>query len=342
MPEMTRPAGPERTKESLSTNDPRLLSRAEFLRLAAAAGAGLGGIVTAGTSVHATGHRNRIDTPVLTSAQVAPTYIELQLCAPAGRGATGLPGGFSIQRMTQADFVANGGWFASNDPRLCKASFSGRPCASRYDLRPGGCVTVRIGDLLLDTGASANCTGALVCDTAYVFRAFGHATSRLYRSAFTADVLTTTAQCSSDSNCTLSSCYWPWAFPVSANCVGFPTNGDFPWPVDTLFLGTVSYTICDMVATMRTFFEGPNAENALITIARQLIPVKLNIARGADGTDVAQAVLDADALIADLVVPPKGTGYIATSAATNALAQALNDFNAGFTGPGNCGANCPD
>ena len=60
--------------------------------------------------VQATGHRNRIDTPVLTSAQVAPAYIELQLCAPSGRGATGLPGGFSIQRMTQADFDANGGW----------------------------------------------------------------------------------------------------------------------------------------------------------------------------------------------------------------------------------------
>jgi hypothetical protein len=40
-------------------------------------------------------------------------------------GASGAPAGFSVQWMTAADHAANGGtWYTSDDPRLCKASFS--------------------------------------------------------------------------------------------------------------------------------------------------------------------------------------------------------------------------
>jgi hypothetical protein len=45
-------------------------------------------------------------------------------------------------------------WFDSDDARLCKASFSGNANLSRYNLLPGQCVIIRVGDILLDSGAS--------------------------------------------------------------------------------------------------------------------------------------------------------------------------------------------
>jgi hypothetical protein len=64
--------------------------------------------------------------------------------------------------MTAPDYAANGNaWYSSEDPRLCKASFSGNARASRYRLAAGACVTVSLGDLLFDNGASADCVAAL-------------------------------------------------------------------------------------------------------------------------------------------------------------------------------------
>lgn len=87
---------------------------------------------------------------------------------------TGAPAGFSVQWMSEADLAANGGvWYSSDDPSLCKAAFSGNANGSRYALDAGASVTLTIGDLLMDNGASLeNSTDGLNCGTNYVFRVF--------------------------------------------------------------------------------------------------------------------------------------------------------------------------
>ena len=313
----------------------RKLSRAHFLRIASAAGFGIGAVVVGSnlTPARTAVKKAKVDTPILSCGQVAQGYVEIEVCASAGPDATGLPAGFSLQNMTQSELIANGGWYESDDPRLCKASFSGEAFASRYDLTPGECVTVRMGDLLLDNGVSTNCGDPLVCNTTYVFRAFGHANSVFNRSDFTTDLFCTTAPCDARVVCTSPWCFWADHFPASAGCSTAPVV-DYPWPVTSLTLGSINYSICELVSILNSnLFSTPNA---LILIARELIAVKLNIARGADGSAVTQAESDADAVIGSLVVPPVGDGFIAQTSSTAALIESLGDYNYGRTGPGPC------
>ncbi len=122
--------------------------------------------------------------------------------------------------------------------------------------------------------------------------------------------------------------------PPDGGCTftqGFWKNHPEVWPVSSLTLGTVSYTD-DQLGDI---FDQPVAGNGLISLAHQLIAAKLNIASGADPTDISQAIADADALIDGLVVPPVGSGFLAP-ADTSDLVDALTDFNEGLTGPGHC------
>src|SRR5437868_2758422 len=147
--------------------------------------------------VAAAGQKPPIATPQISCAGGTQVSRSITICASnSGAGATGLPAGFSLQWMTCDDYAANSNqWFTSEDPRLSKASFSGNANSSRYNLVPGECVTVNIGDLLLDSGASTNSVGSLSCGKCYVFRAFGHATSELNRSAFTSNLNCSTLDC---------------------------------------------------------------------------------------------------------------------------------------------------
>jgi hypothetical protein len=70
-------------------------------------------------------------------------------------------------------------------------------------------------------------------------------------------------------------------------------------------------------------------------LAHQLIAAKLNVANGADDTAVAAGIAAADALIGGLVVPPVGSGSLASSA-TSALTETLTSYNEGLIGPGHC------
>ena len=118
-------------------------------------------------------------------------------------GASGAPAGFTLQWMKLSDWEANGGaWYSSDDPRLCKMSFSGQPSFSgnagptRWELGAFGEVDLRIGDTFFDeTGVSGaladDGTGhftqpdcQLECGTEYVFRAFAHASRFNGRSCF--------------------------------------------------------------------------------------------------------------------------------------------------------------
>ena len=229
--------------------------------------------------------------------------------------------------MTLADYVALGNrWPLTSEvpnaqgPSFCKANFSGIVPSSGcipYNLHPGQSVTVTIGDdSLYDSCAvSSPCSGApLLCNTAYVFRASAlDATGQLRVSeTITCGTLTCVG-----SPCTYTQGYWR-------------THPD-AWPVTSLTLGTVTYQAAELMAIL----DNPAQGNGLVILAHQLIAAKLNIANGADPSDVQQTIIDADAITGGLVIPPIGNGYL-PSEQTSALTETLTEYNEGTIGPGHC------
>ena len=308
------------------------------------------------TNAHASAATQaRIDTPQIFCASSTPTSINITVCAQnTGTESTGLPAGFSLQWMTCADFAANGNrWLESDDPRLCKASFSGNAHSSRYRLGPGACVTVNVGNFLFDEGFSTSCTGALQCGTCYVFRAFAHATSTLSRSNFTSDLSCSTPDCDSQCEdgdscefcncCVIDAIHWPTEGPPG--CAVFTRN---QWPVTSLTLGTLTYTDLELCEILNT----PANVNGLIALAQELIAAKLNqisINNQLQGLGVslcsgytceevamiARCIADADALIGSLVIPPHGNGFL-DSTATASLITCLHTFNGSELGVDGC------
>lgn len=272
------------------------------------------------------GPKPKLSTPTITCAGSTQTSINIQVCA----GATGLPNGFSLDWLKQADYVANGNtWLPDANPLACSAGFSGSANLSRYNLGPFECVTVDVGDFLFDNGASTNCANPLECGTKYVFRAFGHGDNTYNRSDNTTVLTCATLDCGHAASCTLTQGYWKTHGVVPTG------NNTYAWPdsvkANGLTLGTAGYTASDLLGILNK----PAAGNGLIALAHQLIAAKLNIAAGADPTVVAADIATADALIGGLVVPPIGAGYLAPSL-TSGLVTALGNYNEGATGPGHC------
>jgi hypothetical protein len=106
---------------------------------------------------------------------------------------------------------------------------------------------------------------------------------------------------------------------------GFWKNHPDQWPVTELQLGNVTYTQQQLLDILHEPVRG----NGLLILAHQLIAAKLNIAAGADGSCIQQAIAEADALIGDLVIPPVGNGYLSPRDAAP-LAGILGQFNEGF------------
>jgi hypothetical protein len=280
--------------------------------------------------------KTKMDTPTIQCGATSPTTINVIVCA----GATGAPAGFSIQWMTAADYAIYGWPADSGCPpdingnptcgtSFCKASFSGVPGCSSYNLGAGQCVEVQIGDNLFDAcGASSTCVNQpLVCNTTYVFRAFAHANSSLNRSDFSTNLSCTTAPCGGGDTggCTFTQGYWKTHGPI-------PTGNNVnEWDVTNLTLGTVNYTDLQLQA----IFDTPAGGNGLVSLAHQLIAAKLNIANGANDSAIAATIASADALIGGLVIPPVGGGVL-SPAATSSLTAALTAFNEGTIGPGHC------
>lgn len=133
----------------------------------------------------------------------------------------------------------------------------------------------------------------------------------------------TTNPITEQGDCTLTQGYWK--------------NHPSEWPINSVQLGAVTYTKTEALS----IFSQPVNGNGLVSLAHQLLAAKLNVASGASNTVVSE-IAQADTVIGGLVVPPVGTGYLATSA-TSGLAQALDDYNTGATGPGHCdGVGKPD
>jgi hypothetical protein len=266
----------------------------------------------------------KLAAPTISCAGATQTSINIQVCA----GANGLPAGFTLQWMKAADYVANGNTW-SEDPLACSAGFAGEANLSRYNLGPGECVTVNVGDFLFDNGASTNCPGGLECGTRYVFRSFGHGNSAYVRSDNTAVLTCATLDCGHVASCTLTQGYWKTHGYLPAG------NNLYTWPdlvkANGLTLGARKYTPEELLAILNT----PAAGNGLIALAHQLIATKLNLAAGADPTAIAGDVATADALIGSLVVPPIGSDSLKPTI-TSGLTTALANYNEGATGPGHC------
>ena len=78
---------------------------------------------------------------------------------------------------------------------------------------------------------------------------------------------------------------------------GYWKNNSNAWPVNSLTLGSQSYTKAELITILKTRIgSGPRADASLI-LADQLIAAKLNIANGADGTLVTSTIADADAVL---------------------------------------------
>ena len=289
--------------------------------------------------------KTKVDTPIASATGATQSSLDITVCAATGIGATGLPAGFSLQWMEFSIFTGVWPLFDTLSPNFCKASFSGNANQSTYNLLPGQCAEVEIGSFLYDeNGASSTCIQDLTCGTSYVFRAFGHATSKLTRSDYTANFIGTTDSCGGinqfcqpfgtpfdtegGGSCAVTLGYWKTHSdavcaidPASPLCVA--------WPVTSLTLGTVSYDQAQLCASLNT----PGSGNGLIILAHQLIAAKLNVANGSVDF-VASAIAAGDALIGGLVIPPVGSGSLSpgTTAATTAILDEYN--NGGFFGAG--------
>ena len=260
------------------------------------------------------GKSGRFDTPAVTCGTASGASIAVVVKA----GPSGASAGFSVQWISTADYDAFGWENASTlAPSYCAASFSGNANGSNYNLGPNESIAVKIGEMLLDSGASTSCNFALDCGRTYVFRTFAHATSTTNRSEFSQGTSCSTLACA-PVGCTYTQAYW------KTHLV----------PGTTITLGNVIYSDAQMLAILSMT---PPASDGLVSLADQLIAAKLNIANGADASAIAPTVASADALIGDLVigvdsVPP---------AVTSTLTAALTSYNEGATGPGHCSDEVP-
>lgn len=241
-----------------------------------------------------------IDPLTLSCAGATLNSISINACA----GPSGAPGGFQVQFMKYADYL-NLGW---SNP--CVRVFNGN-ANSNYSLGPNACVVVTIS-ALPNPDPNNPCETALEECTAYIFRArpLGAGAGNTNWS----NELQCTTECP---QCTYSQGYWK--------------NHADVWPVQSLMLGTTSYTKAQLLDIFNTPVQG----NGLISLSHQLIAAKLNIANGASASAVAATILSADALIGALIVPPVGSGWL-DPATTGSLTQILDDYNNGVIGPGHC------
>jgi len=278
------------------------------------------------------------DTPVVSCGDASLASITLNVCG----GPSGAPAGLTIQWKKKSDWEVSG-W--ADDGTLCKLSLSGQPSLqhpdkSRWELLPGECETIVIGDINFDeTGVSGTCMDPLECGTEYVFRWFAHAGRGLGRSDWGGDLVCKTDPCPPPGDrCTYSQGYWK-NHGGPAGCNGAPVNPPDPsWPASVLSngmnIGNVHYSAAQLCA----IFNKSAAGNGLISLAHQYIAARLNLANnGPTCAEVAGALTAADILIGNQVVPPIGSGSIPPGV-TSGLTNLLTAYNEGDLPA--CGPHC--
>jgi hypothetical protein len=272
-----------------------------------------------------------LDTPTVTVIDQGFAKAVLNVTA----GESGAPYGFTVWWMKESDYIANGNQMTYYPSSIQgAASFTGVPTLNTWNgtllsfvLEPNQTAKIEIGDLFDETGVESNMLmQELEPGTSYVFCASANAQGFDYApdSGFSSDV---DAQTLTGQDCTYSHGFWKTHGP------GECQNGNNPnmWPVTGFNLGNVFYTDLELCEILNE----PTHGNGLVSMARQLIATKLNIANGADPSDIAATVAEADQQIGNLVVPPIGEGYIHPSQ-TSSKTQMLDDYNNGIIGPGYC------
>ena len=119
---------------------------------------------------------------------------------------------------------------------------------------------------------------------------------------------------------------------------GYWKNNPDAWPVNSLTLGSQTYTETELLTTLKTRIgSGPKADASLI-LADQLIAAKLNIANGADGTPVSSTITHADSVLSGFSgkLPYKVRTSTANGQAMVNDAATLESFNNGALTAG-CG-----
>lgn len=96
-----------------------------------------------------------------------------------------------------------------------------------------------------------------------------------------------------------------------------------------LSLGNRTYTATEMAS----IFNTPAGGNALISLAHQLMAAKLNILNGTNNSQVGTFITQAENLIANLIIPPIGSDFVANSSTLgqqmDVVKTALDDYNNG-------------
>jgi hypothetical protein len=279
------------------------------IALAVMAVAALGSVMPAAA-------QNVLDTPSVHFVSNSRSSITLEVEA----GASGAPAGFVVEWMKKSDFDALGGWPADeNDYRIIYCQFYGVPTwhvsTGNYVLPAGGKVQVVVGDIFDETGLYANYDGELGDASEYVIRVHAEGNTDATESPRSADVWASTS--TPLQNCTYTQGFWK-THPEA-------------WPVGSLTLGTTTYSAAQLLQILNTQAQG----NGLLILAHQLIAALLNQDDGADVSSVQTDITNAQNLIGNLVIPPIGGDSLPSDAVTS-IANDLNDYNTGVTGPGHC------
>ena len=113
---------------------------------------------------------------------------------------------------------------------------------------------------------------------------------------------------------------------------GYWKNHPEAWPVNSLILGSETYTQMELLQILNT----PSGGDASLKLAVQLIAARLNIANGSDPTPISSTLTHADSLLSMFsgqlpynVKPSSATGQMMVSDANT-----LYDYNNGLLTPG--------
>lgn len=269
-----------------------------------------------------------LDTPTMT--QVGGGFFRIDLDVHAG--GSGAPNGFGIQWMKKADFLAYG-WPADEyDPLAAYCSFTGDPTlntdarSTTYRLASDGVIGVQMGDLFDETGLYGSYLDQ-VEPGEYAFRVWaeGDGYTPGTGSNKSAEMFFTTV---GNAECTQGF----WKTHGAGACHSGNNANVWPASCTPMTLGTVSYTATQLCSIYNT----PAMGNGLISLAHQLITVKLNLCNGSSPTNIAATVAAADAMIGGLVIPPVGAGFLAPGS-TSSTTNTLDNWNNGSpSGVANC------
>lgn len=270
------------------------------------------GAVLLAAVVAAPVYAQALDTP--TVQQVGGGFFRMDFDVTAG--ASGAPHGFVIQWMTKSEYDEYGWPSSEYDPSSGYCDFTGEPTlnmdarSSSFRLGSGGVIEVQMGDLFDETGTYGSYLDQLPPGT-YAVRVWAEGDGVNPNSS---SLPSETQFFSTIGNPECTQGFWK-------------THPEL-WPVGCtpMMLGTTAYTAAQLLAIYNT----PAAGNGLISLAHQLITVKLNACNGSDVSGIAGDIAAADALINGLVIPPVGAGYIHPSQ-TSALTQTFDDYNNGVT-----------